>query len=117
MNIGTRIKEIRLLNNWKQKDMATELSMSTTGYASWEQGLSEPNTSQLTKLSSIFNVSVDYILGIEKEDGTHYIETPSYSPSEDRLVQNYRILDKSMQKLVEYYVQNLIDIEKERKSN
>ena len=50
MNIGTRIKEIRLLNNWKQKDMATKLSMSTTGYASWEQGLSEPNTSQLTKL-------------------------------------------------------------------
>lgn len=117
MNTGLRIKELRKLNNLKQKDMASRLSMSNTGYASWEQGLSEPNISQLKNLSKIFNTSVDYLLNIENEDYTSTVSISSTLPAdEERVLQNYRQLNKSMKKLVEYYTENLIDIEKDRKT-
>ncbi|MEG2540214.1 MAG: helix-turn-helix transcriptional regulator [Clostridia bacterium] len=48
-----------------QKEIANKLSMSRTGYASWEQGLSEPNTSDIKKLCIIFNVTADELLEIE----------------------------------------------------
>ena len=45
--------------------MATLLNMSRTGYASWEQGLAEPNSSDLKKLCVIFDVTADELLEIE----------------------------------------------------
>jgi transcriptional regulator with XRE-family HTH domain len=40
--------------------------MSKTGYASWEQGLSQPSIEQLKLLCNIFEVSADYLIGLEE---------------------------------------------------
>ncbi|MDR0850250.1 MAG: helix-turn-helix domain-containing protein [Christensenellaceae bacterium] len=60
-----QIKELRIIRGLSQTQMATLLNMSRTGYASWEQGLSEPNSSDLRKLCVIFDVTADELLEIE----------------------------------------------------
>ena len=119
MNISNKLKELRKLNYFKQKDISAMIGISPSGYANWEQGISEPNLEYLIKLSKIYRVSIDYLLGIENEDFTK-LSTSSENPlatNELRILQGYRTLDKSMKKLVEYYIENLIEIERERKTS
>ena len=63
--IGKRIKELREEIKITQKQLANLVGKSTTAVASWEQGLSEPCVSDLRLLCSIFEVSADYLLGLE----------------------------------------------------
>ena len=41
------------------------LNKSETGFASWEQGLSEPSVTDLRMLCVILGVSADYLLGLD----------------------------------------------------
>ena len=65
MKFCERLKQIRIENNMSQKDVYTKLEMSCNGYASYEQGRTEPNIATIIKLCKIFKVSADYLLGIE----------------------------------------------------
>lgn len=64
--IRYKIKELRKECGLTQKQLAKLINKSETGVASWEQGLSEPCINDLIKLCKIFNVSADYLLGLEK---------------------------------------------------
>lgn len=68
--IGKKIKELRKDLGLTQKQLAKMLNKSETGFASWEQGLSEPSVHDLRMLCVIFQVSADYLLGLEDEAGT-----------------------------------------------
>lgn len=68
--IGKKIKELRKEAGYTQKQLAKMLNKSETGFASWEQGLSEPSVNDLRLLCKIFDVSADYLLGLEDEAGT-----------------------------------------------
>ena len=68
--IGKKIKELRKEAKFTQKQLANMLNKSETGFASWEQGLSEPSVNDIRLLCSIFGVSADYLLGLEDETGT-----------------------------------------------
>lgn len=59
------LKELRKDNGFTQKQVAKLLHKSETGYASWEQGLSEPSINDLRLLCKIYKVSGNYILGME----------------------------------------------------
>ena len=63
--IKFRIKEMRKVNNITQKQLAKQLNKSATAVASWEQGLSEPGVNDIRALCKIFDVSSDYLLGLE----------------------------------------------------
>jgi len=63
--IGKRIKELREEIKLTQKQLAKLVGKSPTAVASWEQGLSEPCVNDLRLLCSIFEVSADYLLGLE----------------------------------------------------
>ncbi|MDE6402039.1 MAG: helix-turn-helix domain-containing protein [Clostridiales bacterium] len=47
-----------------QRDVYTRLNISPNGYASYEQGRTEPNIATLKQLCAIFDISADYLLGI-----------------------------------------------------
>lgn len=66
MNIGQTIKELRKEKNLSQTDLAKLLFTSQDTISLWERGKSLPDISSLIKLTEIFGVSSDYILGIEK---------------------------------------------------
>jgi transcriptional regulator with XRE-family HTH domain len=59
-----RLKELRKANHrMTQADVANKLGVAKTTYASYEQGRRDPDISMLTKIASLFGVSVDYLLG------------------------------------------------------
>lgn len=62
------LKNLRKEYNQTQKNMAELLNMSATGYASWEQGLSEPNMQALIIISNFFSCSIDELVGRNQVD-------------------------------------------------
>ena len=66
MNIGQTIKELRKEKNLSQTDLAKLLYTSQDTISLWERGKSLPDIPALIKLTEIFGVSSDYLLGIEK---------------------------------------------------
>lgn len=65
--IGNKIKELRKESGITQKQLAKLIKKSETGVASWEQGLSEPCVNDLRTLCEIFDVTADYLLGLEND--------------------------------------------------
>ena len=63
------LKSIRKERGLTQKDVYELLNMSANGYAGWEQGMTEPDIKSIKKLCKIFEVSADYLLGLEDEIG------------------------------------------------
>lgn len=61
------LKSIRKERGMTQKDVYELLKISPNGYASWEQGRTEPDIKSIKKLCKIFDVSADYLLGLEDE--------------------------------------------------
>ena len=58
-----RIKELRIEKGLLQSDVAKYLGKSERIVGFYERGERDPNTDTLIKLSELFNVSIDYILG------------------------------------------------------
>ena len=67
MKFNERLKEIRRDSGLIQKDVYTLLQVSPNCYASWEQGRTQPDIESIKKLCRIFDVSADYLLGLEDE--------------------------------------------------
>lgn len=65
MKFCDRLKEIRRECGFIQKDIYTRLKVSPNCYASWEQGRTQPDIESIKKLCKIFEVSADYLLGLE----------------------------------------------------
>lgn len=64
--IGQRINKLLMKNNMKQKELAKELGITDNTVSYFVNGSRVPNIQQIIKISQIFNVSTDYILGITK---------------------------------------------------
>lgn len=66
MSIGQTIKELCKEKNLSQTELASLLFTSQDTISLWERGKSYPDVLSLIKMTEIFGVSSDYILGIEK---------------------------------------------------
>ena len=65
MDFKNRLRELRLEMNLSQMQLAKKLNISQSAIAKWELGKTEPTASAIILLSKFFNVTTDYILGIE----------------------------------------------------
>ena len=61
--VGKRFLECRKALNMSQKQVAELLGVAQPVYQRFEKGIYECNYYQLVKLSEIFVVSIDYLLG------------------------------------------------------
>ena len=64
-NFSVRFKELRKENNLTQSDLAKQLFVSQDTVSLWELGKSLPDIKLLIKLTEIFKVSSDYLLGLK----------------------------------------------------
>lgn len=64
--MADRIKMLRERSGLKQADLARILGISRSGVNAWEMGLTVPSTQYVVELAKLFNVSTDYLLGVEK---------------------------------------------------
>lgn len=60
-----RIKELRIENHFTQKQLAERLNTTNSAVCDWEKGRTEPDLQMLTDIAALFDVSVDYLLGLE----------------------------------------------------
>ena len=65
MTLGEKIKKLRLENSWTQEQFAEMLGVSAQAVSRWENDLSMPDISMLAPIAYTFNVSCDYLLGVD----------------------------------------------------
>lgn len=66
---GKKLKELRKENNLTQLELAKILDVSKTTICQWETSKQEPSLEIISKLAYYFDVTTDYLLGIEDESG------------------------------------------------
>ena len=64
-NFGERLKYLRLEKNLGQIQLAKELDVGKSIISSWERGICEPTLSKLIAIAKFFEVSIDYLAGLE----------------------------------------------------
>lgn len=63
--IAEKIKQLREENNLTQSALAKKLNVTRSSVNAWEMGISIPSTALLVELAKLFQVSTDYLLGLE----------------------------------------------------
>ena len=60
-----RLKELRKENDVGQIELADSIGVSKGIISLWENDLREPKLSNLVALAKFFDVSIDYLVGLE----------------------------------------------------
>ena len=63
--VNVRIRELRVEHGFTQQYVADLLGIDRSNYSKYERGKLEPNPDMLIALTKLYNVSADYLLGIE----------------------------------------------------
>ena len=64
--LGQRMEKLRKDNNYNQGEIAEMLGVAPSTYSYYENGERNLNTTVLLKLSKIYDVSIDYLVGISE---------------------------------------------------
>ena len=64
-----RIKEVRKAKGYTQQKLASLLNTTQANLSGWEAGKWKPDMDSISRMASIFGVSVDYLLGRTDDDG------------------------------------------------
>jgi transcriptional regulator with XRE-family HTH domain len=64
--LGPRLRELRQSLKMTQDEVAKCLGISRTTYANYERGHREPDNQMLVQLAECYQVSTDYLLGVQK---------------------------------------------------
>ena len=84
--IGNRIKETREKNGMTQSALSKKLGISRSAVNAWEMGISVPSAQYLVELSKLFNVSTDYLLGLDERE---MIDVSFLSDEEKKMVYSF----------------------------
>ena len=63
--LGQRINELRCAVGWNQVELSKRLGVTKQTISNWENDNIQPSIEMLVRLSSIFHVTTDYLLGLE----------------------------------------------------
>jgi len=81
---GHRLRELRKQNKWTQKELATKLDIRFGQLNKYECGLNAPPLEKLMQMSSLLNVTVDFLL-----TGDNPADTPLHNT---RLLERFKEL-------------------------
>lgn len=88
---GERLKSLRLQKHMTQADLSDRLSVTKSVISAYENNIRMPSYDILIKLSRIFHVTTDYLLGLEIK---HEIDVSGLTEAEVLAIAN---LIKAMQ--------------------
>lgn len=95
-----RIRALREARHMSQVRLSSELEVSQETVSAYESGKHYPSYKNLVRMSELFGVGIDYLMGRSDED-------PVLSKSERTLLDTYRSLDAIGQAKAEAYIQGL----------
>ncbi len=64
-----QLKDLRLEKSLTQEEVAKAIKTSQRNIGRWENGENEPTASFIARLANYFDVSADYLLGLEDDFG------------------------------------------------
>lgn len=65
LEVGKRLKEARRIAGYTQKEVAEKMLMTQQQYSRFENGVFELNYEQIIFLCNLFDISSDFLLGLE----------------------------------------------------
>lgn len=87
-----RLRNLRKEHDFTQQEIADLLGIKRTTYTMYENGKNTPDMNILAKLSKIYHVSTDYILGLD--------DTMILTGEENRLLDLYRNANSTIREIV-----------------
>lgn len=74
MSFGNILKKLRQDNKLTQDELAKKIETSRSNIANYENDKNMPSVDILEKISELFNVSIDYLLGKSDTKNIHSFE-------------------------------------------
>lgn len=68
--LNENIRALRLERKISQTTLARKLHVTQGAVSQWETGATRPDTEQLLTIADLFGVSVDALLGVDREDNS-----------------------------------------------
>ena len=62
---GQRLRALREENNLTQRQLAEQIGYGKSSISFWENDLKDPTSKVIIKLSKLFKVTSDYLLGLK----------------------------------------------------
>ena len=101
-------REERIKHGFKtQKDLADKLFVNQTAVSQWERGVTTPSSQLLLRLSELYGVSTDYLLGRDEKKPT--VQDDGLTEGERVLMKQFRQLTPEQQDMVLRMVQAAAD--------
>lgn len=110
-SIGQRIRNLREMKNMTQTELSQSLGMKTyTTVSKWESDDNFPKGRDLKKLSELFGVSSDYLLGLNTNKNVTSIETIYNQLEKPRQTKVYNFAEQQLEEqnsnVVQFPTQN-----------
>lgn len=101
-----RIRELRKQRGLTMKQLGAMLGLAESTVSQYETSKRQPDNETLLKLGEIFDVTVDYLLGVEKmstpvSEGGHTENIVKIAGRDGRFVEK-RLSDKELQALMAF---------------
>lgn len=68
VELSNKLKALRKRNNYTQEYLSRQLGVTKSVISAYEKGIRMPSYDILVHIAEIFNVSTDYLLGLEKKN-------------------------------------------------
>lgn len=120
MTFPDRLRELRINSGYTQKELAQKCQIAQSCVAMLEKGRSEASVSTLITLSNEFEVSLEYLLGLEDDFGDKAAKKmlPRLNAEEQKIIEDYRALPAPGKQLVKTTIKTFMETyESERRRN
>lgn len=99
------LKTLMKDNNITYDKLKNDIGYGRSTIGSWLKGDKQPNSTAIIALARYFNVSTDYLLGLENEDGTKIEDNeeeyvPIVARSKDNKQRNLTISKSELKKII-----------------
>ena len=89
--LGQRISELRAACGWSQVALANRLGVAKQTVSNWENDNIQPSIEMLIRISKLFGVTTDYLLGLDSVSTLSVEGLPaSYIAHLRLLIEDYR---------------------------
>ena len=96
------LKDLRIENGLTQTQLAQAIGTTQKNICRWELGETEPSAYYIRKVAEFFDVTTDYVLGIEDGTGqkSYTATNNSVTPEERKILNAYRALSSTNKQMI-----------------
>ena len=112
--IKEKLRTLRLDAGYTQKEMAQKIKSTDKNVWAYEKGIATPPAEIIVAYAEAFNISTDYLLGLEDDFGVR-TSTPmsdDITAEEKEMIKKIRTLRKESRELVKQMIDTLAGTEK-----